>query len=180
MTDKERVDKLSRLLRRRIPEVALAVDAPSRSKGDWFIDLKLGKRSFVIEFRPALGFGRSSTPAEGLGEGPDEFFEDEHGVVERIAALLRKKARTEPQRMWLLQQLCERMQVSQVAIAAKLKVRQPTISKIERREDMNLSTLRRYVRALGGERQVMARFPDGAVEIGSDARYRKQARAGRS
>jgi DNA-binding XRE family transcriptional regulator len=179
MTDKERVDRLSRLLRRRIPAATIAVDAPSRPKGDWFIDLKLGKRSFVIELRPALGFGLSSTPAEGLGEGPDEFFEDEHDLVERIASLLRKKARSEPQRVRLLQQLRERMQVSQVAVAAKLKVRQPTISKIERREDMNLSTLRRYVRALGGELQVMARFPDGAVEIGSDSRPRKQARAGR-
>lgn len=180
MTSKERVDKLSRLMRRRIPDVVIAVDAPSRPKGDWFIDTKLGKRSFVIEFRPALGFGLSSTPTEGIGEGPDEFFEDEHEVVERVAELLRKKARSEPQRVRLLQELRERMHVSQVAVAAKLKVRQPTVSKIERREDMNLSTLRRYIRALGGELQVMARFPDGAVEIGTDPKPRKHARAGRS
>ena len=43
------------------------------------------------------------------------------------------------------------MHVSQVTVAEKLKVRQPTISKIERREDMNLSTLRRYVRPEGGD-----------------------------
>jgi len=180
MTDKERVDKLSRLLRKRIPEVTIAVDAPSRPKGDWFIDMKVGKRSFVIEFRPTLGFGLSSTPAEGIGEGPDEFFEEELEVVERITNLLRRKARSEPQRVRLLQELRKRMHVSQVAVAEKLKVRQPTISKIERREDMNLSTLRRYVRALGGELQVTARFPDGAVEIGTEPKPRKHARASRS
>jgi len=94
--------------------------------------------------------------------------------------MLRKRVRSAPQRVRLLQQLRERMQVSQVAIAARLKVRQPTISKIERREDMNLSTLRRYVRALGGELQVTAKFADGAVEIGAGSKPPKQARSSRS
>jgi hypothetical protein len=40
---------------------------------------------------------------------------------------------------------------------------------------MNLSTLRRYVRALGEELQVTARFPDGAVEIGTEPKPRKHA-----
>ena len=180
MTAKARIDKLSRLLRKRIPGVALTVDAPSKPAGDWYIDTKVGKRSFVIELRPALGFGLSSTPAEGIGEGPDEFFEGEAEVVERVADLLRRKARTEPQRVRLLQELRERMHISQVAVADKLKVRQPTISKIERREDMKLSTLRRYVRALGGELQVTARFPNTTVEIGAEPKPRKHARAGRS
>ncbi len=176
MTAKDRVDKLGRLLSKRMPNAAVTVDAPSLPKGDWFIDVKLAKRSFVIEFRPTLGFGLSSTSAEGIGEGPDEFFEDEHDVAERLADLIRKNERSEPQRVRVLQELRERMHMSQVAVAAKLKVRQPTISKIERREDMNLSTLRRYIRALGGELQVTARFPDGAVEIGADTKPRKQAR----
>jgi len=46
---------------------------------------------------------------------------------------------------------------------------------IERREDMNLSTLRRYVRALGGELQVTARFPDSTVEIRAEPKRRKHA-----
>jgi DNA-binding XRE family transcriptional regulator len=177
MTGKDRVDKLNRLLRKRLPGVAITVDPPSSSKGDWFIDTKVGRRSFVIEFRPALGFGLSSTPSEGIGEGPDEFFQDEHEVVERLSELLHKKARSAPQRVRLLQELRERRHLSQVAVAAKLKVRQPTISKIERREDMNLSTLRRYIRALGGELQVTAQFPDGEVEIGAGAKPLKQARS---
>lgn len=180
MTDKERVDKLSRLLRKRIAGIEITVDAPSRPKGDWFVDTRVGQRSFVIELRPALGFGLSSTPAAGIGEGPEEFFEDEAAVVERVADLLRRKARTEPQRVRLLQELRERLHMSQVAVAEKLGVRQPTISKIERREDMNLSTLRRYVRALGGELQVTARFPDSTVEIGAKPKPRKHARASRA
>lgn len=180
MTEKDRVAKLTRLLRKRLPKVVTDVDPPSSPKGDWFIDVSVGARTFVIELRPALGFGLSSTPSEGIGEGPDEFFQDEHQVVQRLSELLSKNADTAPQRVRLLQELRERMQVSQVTVAAKLKVRQPTISKIERREDMNLSTLRRYIRALGGELQVTARFPDGTVEIGAAAKPPRRARSGRS
>jgi DNA-binding XRE family transcriptional regulator len=175
-TDEERVDKLRRLLQKRIRKLLIEVDPPSRPKGDWFIDAKLGNHSFVIEFRPTLGFGLSSTPSEGFGEGPDEFFDDENAVVERIAALFRAKARTEPQRVRLLQELRERQRISQIMLANKLGVRQPTLSKLERREDMNLSTLRRYVRALGGELHITARFADGAVEIGAAPKPHKQTR----
>jgi len=37
---------------------------------------------------------------------------------------------------------------------------QDTISRIERRSDLLLSTLRRYVQAMGGELDLVARFPN--------------------
>ena len=52
---------------------------------------------------------------------------------------------------------------TQVAIAAKLKLGQASVSKIESAADMYLSTLRRYIEALGGELVVSARFPEGTV-----------------
>ncbi len=47
---------------------------------------------------------------------------------------------------------------------AKL-VEQPSIAKIEKRTDMYLSTLRSHIQALGGELDIIARFPDGVVKI---------------
>jgi hypothetical protein len=41
-----------------------------------------------------------------------------------------------------------------------LGVGQDTISRIERRSDMLLSTLRRYVEAMGGKLELVAEFPD--------------------
>jgi len=174
MLAKDRIEEFVRLLHKRLPKTACEVDAPSRPNGDWFIDIRLGDRSFVVQFRPDLGFGLSSTPSEGIGEGPDEFFEDEHEILERLIELLQTKTRTEPQRVRLLQELRERRELSQVVLASKLGVRQPTLSKMERREDVNLSTLRRYVQALGGELHITARFPDGAVEIGPAAKKAKR------
>jgi transcriptional regulator with XRE-family HTH domain len=68
-------------------------------------------------------------------------------------------------RAQLLQELRAKRHVTQNELAERLGIRQPTVSKIERREDVNLSTLRRYVEALGGELHVTAKFADATVEL---------------
>ena len=55
--------------------------------------------------------------------------------------------------------------VTQEQLAGLLDIRQAAISKIERRDDVLLSTLTAYVRALGGELQIMARFGDHALRL---------------
>ena len=42
---------------------------------------------------------------------------------------------------------------------------QGSISKLEKRTDMYLSTLRSYVEAMGGTLDIRAVFPDGEVKI---------------
>lgn len=49
---------------------------------------------------------------------------------------------------------------SQVEVARRLGVKQPSISKIERQTDMYLSTLRQYVEASGGRLDLVVRLPD--------------------
>lgn len=55
--------------------------------------------------------------------------------------------------------------LTQETIAEMLGNRQAAVSKIERRTDMYVSTLRRYVEALGGELEIIAHFPDGDVSL---------------
>ncbi len=55
---------------------------------------------------------------------------------------------------------------SQVEIAAALGIKQPSLSKLEKQSDMQISTLQKIVRVLGGELEVVARFPRRAVRIG--------------
>ena len=57
---------------------------------------------------------------------------------------------------------------SQDDLARKLDVHQPAVAKLERRGDMYVSNLRRYIEALGGKLEITARFPDGAVNIDLD------------
>jgi transcriptional regulator with XRE-family HTH domain len=54
---------------------------------------------------------------------------------------------------------------SQREVARELGIKQPSLSKLEKQSDMQISTLRRIVAALGGELEVVAKFPKGSVKI---------------
>ena len=65
----------------------------------------------------------------------------------------------------LLSEIRERAGKSQRQVADALGIKQPSLSKLEKQSDMQISTLRRIVNALGGELEVSARFPAGTVKI---------------
>ncbi|WP_255876995.1 XRE family transcriptional regulator [Sinorhizobium fredii] len=48
----------------------------------------------------------------------------------------------------------------QADIAAALRIKQPSVSKIEKQADMHISTLRSYVEAIGGELELTVRLPN--------------------
>ena len=64
-----------------------------------------------------------------------------------------------------LDALRDARQLTQVQMAQLLKISQGAVSKVERRTDMFVSTLRNYVRAIGGDLQIRAVFPEGDVLI---------------
>ena len=64
-----------------------------------------------------------------------------------------------------LNELRQARGLSQKMLAEVLHVQQPSIAKMEKRTDMYLSTLRSHIEAMGGELDVIARFPDGSVKI---------------
>ena len=78
------------------------------------------------------------------------------GVPARRRARIERRA-SEPA---TLKDLRRAVEQTQEELAAKLGVGQDTVSRIERRSDILLSTLRRYVEAMGGELQLVARFPN--------------------
>lgn len=57
------------------------------------------------------------------------------------------------------------MKLSQEEIGQTLQINQGSVAKIEKRADMYVSTLRRFIEAMGGELEIVARFPDHAVKI---------------
>ena len=65
-----------------------------------------------------------------------------------------------------LVKLREAMGVKQADLARVLEVSQANVSQLERRKDAQLSTLRKYVEALGGHLEIAAVFPDQTVTLG--------------
>lgn len=76
----------------------------------------------------------------------------------------KQRVHEELQRM-ALEELRGAKQLTQADMAEMLDVPQSSISRIERRADMYLSTLRSYVHAVGGELRVQAVFPDGGTVV---------------
>jgi hypothetical protein len=55
--------------------------------------------------------------------------------------------------------------LTQTRLSKKLKIGQEGVSRIEKRSDLYLSTLRSYVEGVGGELTLMVKFPDGPPVI---------------
>jgi DNA-binding XRE family transcriptional regulator len=81
-----------------------------------------------------------------------------------IRAENNRLVREELKRM-ALEELRNAKQLTQTDMAEMLNVPQSSISRIERRADMYLSTLRNYVHAMGGVLQIQAIFPDGGAVV---------------
>ena len=64
-----------------------------------------------------------------------------------------------------LEELRKARSLSQEEMAATLDVGQPAVAKLEKRTDMHVSNLRRYVEALGGTLEIKALFPDASVML---------------
>ncbi|HKP75451.1 MAG TPA: XRE family transcriptional regulator [Longimicrobiaceae bacterium] len=64
-----------------------------------------------------------------------------------------------------LNDLRKARKLTQEQLAERLGIRQSNVSKLERRADMHVSTLRDVVEAMGGELRLTACFPDAEFEL---------------
>jgi DNA-binding XRE family transcriptional regulator len=96
----------------------------------------------------------------------------------QIDADPQRRARVEDYKAAMLRDLRRELDLTQAEIADRLGVSQENVSQIERGEsDIRVSTLTRYVEALGGKLEVRAVFPDSCVQlrVGENATVRKRA-----
>ena len=65
----------------------------------------------------------------------------------------------------LLSEIRRLVGLTQQQVADSLGIKQPTLSGLEGQEDMQISTLRRIVEALGGELEIIANLPSGRIAL---------------
>jgi DNA-binding XRE family transcriptional regulator len=65
----------------------------------------------------------------------------------------------------LLAEIRKFMGLTQEELASALGVTQPSLSKLENQDDMQISTLRRVIEALGGQLEIIAHLPGGDIRI---------------
>lgn len=86
-----------------------------------------------------------------------------HFTAEELATI--DKRADAMARKIVLRQLRKSIGLTQKQLAHTLGVSQSSLSQLESRDDFQLTTLRRVINAMGGELDVIARFPDRLVAL---------------
>ena len=72
---------------------------------------------------------------------------------------------TELKAMMALAELRDALGCTQEDVSKLMKVKQPAVAKLEKRSDMHVSNVRRYVEALGGTLEITATIKGRKIEI---------------
>ena len=105
--------------------------------------------------------------------------------IKKLSAAQRKKVETRAAQLiaeeMTLRELRQARKLTQVRMAKTLGITQDSVSRLEKRSDLLLSTLRKTVEAMGGNLSLIAEFPDRAPVVlsgiaGDDLRPKRSAR----
>src|SRR5437660_12622479 len=85
-------------------------------------------------------------------------------IISKLSPAQRKRVETRATQLiaeeMTLQQLRQACKLTQQKVARSLRIGQEGVSKIERRSDLLISTLRDYVQAMGGQLSLIEEFPN--------------------
>jgi DNA-binding XRE family transcriptional regulator len=111
-------------------------------------------------------------------------------IIKTLSAAQRKKVEARAAQLiaeeMTLRELRHARRLTQVRMAKALGITQDSVSRLEKRSDLLLSTLRKTVEAMGGNLSLVAEFPDRAPVVlsgiagddpGHKPRGRKRAHA---
>ena len=95
-----------------------------------------------------------------------------HGKIEKLNSAQRRKVEERAAELiaeeMSLRDLRKARKLTQARVAKTLGITQDSVSRLERRSDLLLSTLRKTVKAMGGDMRIVAEFPDRAPVVLSD------------
>jgi DNA-binding XRE family transcriptional regulator len=157
------IQRLKAGLAKQFPDLAIELDAPDDENGPWFLDVRRGGDAspIVVEWRPDRGFGVSTLKPDDFGSSADEVYSNARIALGRVAQLVLSGGETRPRGASSLAGLRRAQRLSQAEVAERAGVKQANIAKIEARDDIHISTLLKYVSAIGGKVLIRVQFDDG-------------------
>lgn len=151
-------------VRERLPGVRVEIHEPYLEDGYWFADILYKGNPLVFDWRKGGLFGLTSLGGNGYGQKPDEVYKTVEEVADRIVNLLEAGRRTQLPAEVVLRELRAQRNFSHAKLAEILGVEQPAVSRLEGRlNNMRLSSLQAFVRALDGRLVIQVHFKDGTV-----------------
>lgn len=158
------IEKMEQELKTALPSVWTRIRRAKSKTGNWFLDAKLDDHVMIATWSPRHGIGLSASAlGDGYGEGPEEIFADAASATARAVKILKEKTHTTPPQEVFLRELRAITGVTQAELAKRLGVQQASVSKLERRSDITLASLRRFVAALGAQLEINVRTKNGEI-----------------
>lgn len=158
------IDQVQESLKQFFPDMEIVVRKADDPNGFHFLNVFCGDLEVAVEWKQDRGFGLSCFQSdddalEGAYDTPDEWFKNPDAVFHRIASLILDQQTTRCPSSTIPEMRHDR-KMSQENLSALLAVTQATYSKMERRDDMLVSSLRKVVESMGGILRIEARFPN--------------------
>lgn len=153
------LDAFLRALRQVAPSATAQIDAPMDPKGETFLDLSDGTFSTELSYRPDVGFGIFVSDSK-YGQRPDEIYRSASKAAKRIVQLKESYEQAGATTHLTLTQIRQLMDLTQEKVADALAIKQPSVQRIEKRGNVEVMTLARHVRALGGRLEMSVVFDD--------------------
>ena len=149
------IEAIRAKLQKALPNAKLRLTAPASKRGVWTLDATNEDHNITITWQVDGHYKLSKLETEPVyGEGADEELSVPAEVVARSLRLLTSNEQSAPPLPAMLARLRERNGWTQSQLASAVGVTQATISGIERRHDIQISTLQKIVAALGGSLQI--------------------------
>jgi hypothetical protein len=143
-----------------VPNASISLDSSETFTGSSWLDIKSDNQSLTIEYKPSLGFGLYASVDNSFDLGPDEIYRNVDSLLKRISMLL-----IEHKINIKLKEVRELLGKTQEEISILSGQKQPSISKLESRTDLQFSTIEKFVSVLGGSLEIKAHFDEFDVPI---------------
>jgi DNA-binding XRE family transcriptional regulator len=167
------LETLAKEIQLEMPQAKLTVDRPESESGIWYLDVNHGDHSVTIRWKPEKPFGVSTPSSIGYGERAHEVYSDRLSAAQRVLQLLHSGQKTSGTRTVTLKDVRPARGMTQEDLAKKLRMEQGSLSKFEKRRNVQINTLARVINALGGRLEIYARFPDESFRVVMPAEKRK-------
>ncbi len=149
----ETVERLRKL------DFSVEVDSPSDQSGETFLDIAKGDFITQVSFRPNLGIGIFISEAT-YGQRPDEVYRNAEKAANRVEQLYRQFEKSGSVGYLTLLDMRKLNKFSQVELAEALAIKQPSVNRIEKRENVKFETLVKLIAAMGGRLEMRVVFDE--------------------
>jgi hypothetical protein len=161
MKEIDRFKQLVSQVQSRFPATQIGTDYSETENGSSWVDLTTPTGRFLtIEYAPNKGFGLYLEQSDDYGVGPDEVYRNSDALLRRLNMLL-----NEDKEQIGFKDIRELLGVSQQDLAQLMGQKQPSISKLENRDDIHIQSMIRFIQALGGRVDFKVHFSEFDVNL---------------